>query len=147
VSGGTARLLHQLTRFLLGSCLGLTVDLGIFAAGTGLGAPPWLANMISAGCAVVVVYLFVTKYAFGGGRSRSSFLWFVAWYVLSIAVFSVLIDLLHGATGWPAFLCKLVSLPFSFAANFGVSKVLFRERPSEAALAGAGGAPRRDAAA
>jgi putative flippase GtrA len=129
MSGRWGRLLHQVTRFLLGSCLGLAVDLGLFAAGVRLGAPPWLANLVSAGCAVVVVYLFVTKYAFRSERSRLTFLLFVGWYVVSIVVFSVLIDLLHDVTGWDAFVCKLLSLPPSFAANFLASKLLFRGRP------------------
>ncbi|MGY1748058.1 GtrA family protein [Modestobacter sp. SYSU DS0511] len=140
MSGGARAQLRQLLQFLLGSCLGLAVDLSVFALGIRLGAAPWLANTLSAGCAVVVVYLFVTKYAFRGGRSRSSFLMFVAWYVTSILGFSLLIELLHVVTGWAPFLCKLVSLPFSFAANFGVSKVLFRQRPA-AVVPGAGPAP------
>lgn len=121
-------LFHQLTRFLLGSGLGLLVDLGVFAAGVALGAPPWAANVLSAGCAVVVVYLFVTRYAFEGGRSRTSFLLFVAWYVVSIAVFSVLIEVLHQQAGWAPFLCKLASLPPSFAANFVFSRLLLHRR-------------------
>ncbi|MGY1595102.1 GtrA family protein [Geodermatophilus sp. SYSU D00965] len=134
MSGRWGRLLHQVTRFLLGSCLGLAVDLGLFAAGVRLGAPPWLANLVSAGCAVVVVYLFVTKYAFRSERSRLTFLLFVGWYVISIVVFSVLIDLVHEVTGWDAFVCKLLSLPPSFAANFLASKLLFRGRPAPAPI-------------
>jgi putative flippase GtrA len=125
--------LRQLVRFLMGSALGLTVDLLVFATAIHLGAPPWLANLASAGSAVVVVYLFVTKYAFGSARSRSTFLLFVGWYVFSIAVFSALIDLLHVQTGWAPFVCKLVSLPPSFAANFVFSKLLFGRRSVAAA--------------
>ncbi|MQA33283.1 hypothetical protein GCU49_06835 [Modestobacter roseus] len=128
VSGGPTGLLHQVVRFLLGSCLGLAVDLAVFQAAVLLGATPGVANAISSGCAVVVVYLFVTKYAFSAERSRTSFLLFVGWYVTSIVIFSVLIEVLHGATGWLPFVCKLVSLPLSFAANFGASKVLFGRR-------------------
>ncbi|TWH74208.1 GtrA family protein [Modestobacter roseus] len=128
MSGGPTGLLHQVVRFLLGSCLGLAVDLAVFQAAVLLGATPGVANAISSGCAVVVVYLFVTKYAFSAERSRTSFLLFVGWYVTSIVIFSVLIEVLHGATGWLPFVCKLVSLPLSFAANFGASKVLFGRR-------------------
>lgn len=123
--------LHQLVRFLLGSALGLTVDLAVFALGVRLGAAPWLANIVSAGCAVVVVYLFVTKYAFRGSRSQRGFVMFVGWYVLSILMFSGLIELLHTQTGWAPFICKLVSLPPSFAANFVVSRVVLHERPGD----------------
>jgi putative flippase GtrA len=147
VKGGLGTHVRQLAHFLLGSCLGLAVDLSVFAAGVRLGAPAWLANTISAGCAVVVVYLFVTKYAFRTERSRSSFLVFVGWYVVSILLFSLLIEVVHQGTGWAPFLCKLLSLPFSFGANFGVSKVLFRDRsPQRAAPETAVDAPARDAA-
>ncbi|MCF6509410.1 GtrA family protein [Blastococcus sp. MG754426] len=138
-------LLRQLGHFLMGSGLGLAVDLGLFYLAVRLGAPPWLANVISAGCAVVVVYLFVTKYAFAGGRTRTSFLLFVAWYVTSIAIFSVLIDVLHAQTGWAPFVCKLVSLPPSFAANFAASKLLFG-RAGRSADVAPGPAPARDGA-
>ncbi|WP_158550785.1 GtrA family protein [Geodermatophilus sp. TF02-6] len=125
--------MHQATRFLLGSCLGLAVDLGVFALGVRLGASPGAANVLSAACAVVVVYLFVTRYAFAAERSRTSFLLFVAWYVVSIVVFSVLIEVLHDRTGWAPLVCKSLSLPPSFAANFLASKLLFRRRPAAAA--------------
>ncbi|WP_029432599.1 GtrA family protein [Blastococcus sp. URHD0036] len=127
------QLLHQLVRFLLGSGLGLMVDLGVFATAVALSAPPWAANVLSAGCAVVVVYLFVTRYAFQSGRSRTSFLLFVGWYVVSIAVFSVFIEVLHEQTGWAAFICKLASLPPSFAANFVFSRLLFHRAATEPA--------------
>jgi putative flippase GtrA len=145
VSERTRSTLHQLARFLLGSCLGLVVDLSLFQAAVWLGAAPWLANIVSAGCAVVVVYLFVTKYAFRTGRTRTSFLLFVGWYVTSILLFSVLIELLHGATGWTPFLCKLLSLPASFGANFLASKLLFRA-PAGTPATAAEAEPLRDRA-
>jgi putative flippase GtrA len=138
--------LRQFGSFLLGSGLGLTVDLGVFYLGVRVGAPPWLANMISAGLAVVVVYLFVTKYAFSGGRSRSSFALFVGWYITSILVFSIFIDVLHAQTGWAPFLCKLVSLPPSFMVNFAASKVLLDRRPRARSVPADRPAPARDGA-
>ena len=138
--GSTRGLVAQLSRFLVGSGLGLLVDLSVFAGATAVGAPAWAANVLSAGCAVVVVYLFVTKYAFDGGRSRSTFVLFVAWYAVSIVVFSVLIELLHEQSGWPAFVCKLASLPPSFAANFVASRLLFRSRPAPVRTDGGPGA-------
>ncbi len=133
MSPRTSLLLRQVTRFLLGSCLGLAVDLGVFALGVRLGASPGLANAVSAACATVVVYLFVTKYAFAAERSRTTFALFVGWYATSIVVFSVLIEVLHDVTDWDPFVCKLVSLPPSFAANFVASKLLFRGRPARPA--------------
>ena len=126
-------LLHQFMRFLVGSCLGLVVDLTLFELGVRAGLAPGLANVLSSGCAVVVVFLFVTKYAFRTTRTRASFGLFVGWYAFSIVVFSVLIELLHDGTGWAPFVCKLVSLPVSFAANFGFSRFLFRDRGAAAA--------------
>ena len=131
MSGGARSLLRQAVRFLLGSALGLAVDLGLFALGVALGASPGVANVVSAACAVVVVYLFVTGYAFAAERSRATFALFVGWYATSIVVFSVLIELLHDQTGWSGFVCKLVSLPPSFAANFVASKLLFRGRSAQ----------------
>jgi putative flippase GtrA len=119
-------LVRDALRFLLSTCLGLTVDLAVFGVGVWLGATPGVANVVSSGCAVVVMYAVVTRYVFRGGRSRGSFVAFVAWYVVSIAVFSVLVEVLHDSTGWAPFVCKLVSLPLSFAANFGFSKIVFR---------------------
>jgi putative flippase GtrA len=133
VTADLRRALRQVFHFFVGSALGLTVDLVLFTAGVGLGAPPWAANTVSAGCAVLVVYLFVTRYAFQGGRSRRNFVAFVACYVLSIAVFSALIDAVHDATGWAPLLCKLLSLPPSFAVNFVVSKFLLHRSQGTAA--------------
>jgi putative flippase GtrA len=128
-TAGARRVLRQAARFLAGSALGLAVDLVLFALGVRLGAPPWLANAVSAGCAVLVVYFFVTKYAFEGGRSHRTFAAFVVWYVLSIALFSAFIEVVHDGTGWAPFVCKLLSLPPSFAANFVVSRVLLHRAP------------------
>lgn len=121
----------QLLPFLLGSAAGLTVDLVVFTAAVHSGASPWMANALSAGCAVVVVYLLVTRYAFDGGRTARGFALFVGWYVASILLFSALIELLYVGTGWSPLLCKLVSLPPSFAANFLVSRALLQRREAD----------------
>ncbi|WP_166509536.1 GtrA family protein [Blastococcus sp. TF02-8] len=121
-------LVRQFLRFLLGSCLGLAVDLALFETGVRLGLTPGLANVASSACAVVVVFLFVTKYAFRAERTTTSFFLFVCWYALSIAFFSVFIQVLHDSSGWAPFVCKLVSLPLSFGANFVFSRFLFRPR-------------------
>jgi putative flippase GtrA len=123
--------LAQLLRFLLGSAAGLTVDLVVFAVAVRVGAPPWMANSLSAGCAVVVVYVLATRYAFDSTRTPRGFVLFVGWYVVSILLFSGFIEVLYAQTGWPAFVCKLVSLPPSFAANFLVSRMLLRAAPAE----------------
>nr|WP_239521305.1 GtrA family protein [Blastococcus saxobsidens] len=132
----------EVLRFLVGTCIGLTVDLAVFEAGVRLGAPPGVANVVSSGCAVVVMYAVVTRYVFRAERSRTSFAVFVAYYAVSIAAFSVVIQILHDTTGWLPFICKLASLPLSFAANFVFSRVIFRrsgrpaESPTDGPLAG-----------
>ncbi|SDO32940.1 GtrA family protein [Geodermatophilus sp. DSM 45219] len=146
MSGRLGRLVRQVLSFLLGSGLGLAVDLSVFALGVRLGAAPWLANVVSAGCATVVVYLFVTKYAFAAERTRTGFLLFVGWYVVSIVLFSAFIEVLHVQTGWAPFVCKLVSLPPSFAANFVVSRLLLHRRAASGPAPGRGPAPARDTA-
>ena len=128
--------LAQFLRFLLGSAAGLTVDLLVFAAAVRAGASPWVANTLSAGCAVVVVYLLATRYAFGSDRTSRGFVLFVGWYVVSILLFSAFIEALYIGTGWPPFVCKLLSLPPSFAANFVVSRALLR-RPAAGGTVGA----------
>lgn len=135
-------LVREVFRFLVGTCLGLTVDLAVFEAAVRLGAPPGVANVLSSGCAVVVMYVVVTRYVFRSDRSRASFAVFVGYYAVSIAAFSVVIQVLHDTTGWLPFVCKLVSLPLSFATNFVFSKVIFRragrpaESPADASSAG-----------
>lgn len=125
-----AALVRQAARFLVGAGVGVAVDLGLFEVLARLGVPPGIANVVSAGSSVVVVYLIVTRYAFEQRRSGRTFGLFVGWYTLSILVFSGLIELLHSATGWPAFTCKLVSLLPSFTANFVASRLLFRGGPT-----------------
>jgi putative flippase GtrA len=127
-------LARQAARFLAGAGVGVAVDLGLFLVLAHLGVPAGLANVVSAGTSVVVVYVIVTRYAFEQRRSGRTFLLFVGWYVVSILVFSFLIELLHGATGWAPFVCKLVSLLPSFAANFLASRLLFRGGPALAPL-------------
>jgi len=116
--GRTALLVRQVVRFAASTLVGLVVDVGLYSAGVALGLPPGLANAISSACSVAVMYVLSTRVAFGVSSTLRGFLLFVAWYAVSITVFSVAIQLLHGHAGLPALWSKIVTLPFSFIANF-----------------------------
>ena len=126
-----ARLLsvvRRLLSFAAGSSVGLVIDLGGFFALVSLGLAPWLANVISSSAAVTAVYLLVTRYAFGARRRVRTYVVFVAWYAAVIVVSSTAIQLLAVSTAVDPFVWKLVSIPFTFAANFCFSLLLFRDR-------------------
>ncbi|GAA2035903.1 GtrA family protein [Pseudokineococcus marinus] len=127
---GPLALLRQALRFLVGTCLGLSVDLSVFGLLTWAGLAPWLANVLSSACAVTVVYLVSTRYAFGAAMSVRSYVLFVGWYALTITVFSLLIQLVVQSTGWAPLVAKLLSLPPSFLANFLFSRWLFHREPA-----------------
>lgn len=116
---------------MLGSLAGVTADLALFELFIWLGAHPSFANAGSSAVGVSIAYLLVTKYAFGTGRSRKTYLAFVAWYAFSIVTFSLLIGFTADKTGWQPIVAKIASLPFSFAANFAFSKILFRNVPKD----------------
>lgn len=130
---GLVELVRQALRFLVGACLGLSVDLALFGLLTWLGLAPWAANLVSSACAVTVVYLVSTRYAFGAAMSVRSYVLFVGWYALTIAVFSLLIQLVVSETGWAPLVVKMLSLPPSFLANFLFSRALFHRAPVPAA--------------
>lgn len=117
--------LRQFLTFFAGSAAGLLVDLGGFWLLVSLGLQPWLANATSSAVSITVVYLLVTRYTFGVGARPISYVVFVAWYCLNIAVFSMLIQVLSHAIPADPFLLKLASVPPSFIANFLFSRLLF----------------------
>ncbi len=119
---------RRLLSFAAGSSAGLVIDLGGFFTLVTLGVAPWLANAISSSAAVTAVYLLVTRYTFGARRRVRTYVVFVAWYAAVIVVSSTAIQLLAATTAVDPFVWKLVSIPFTFAANFCFSLVLFRDR-------------------
>lgn len=130
---------RQLWNFFLGSGIGVTIDLVVFAVLSLAGVPAVIANTVSSALAVTATYFFVTRYAFGSRSSRLSYVLFCAWYALSIVGFSFLIEWMVGTTGLLAIVCKLISLPFSFGVNFVFSRFLFawvQGRTPEAAVIG-----------
>ena len=124
--------IRRLLSFAAGSSAGLVIDLGGFFTLVTIGLEPWLANVISSSAAVTAVYLLVTRYAFGARRRWWTYAVFVAWYAAVIVVSSTAIQLLAASTAVDPFVWKLVSIPFTFAANFCFSLVLFRARPAAA---------------
>lgn len=114
------------------SGVGLILDLGVFAVLVTIEVPVLVANVVSAACAVTVVYMLATRYTFGTDASWRSYAMFVAWYVGSILLVSIAI---HFASSWSEtapIIWKLISVPLTFTMNFLFSRWLFR----------AGGAPR-----
>ncbi|TDS74964.1 GtrA family protein [Amnibacterium kyonggiense] len=120
--------LRRFATFFLGSLAGLTVDLGGFAALVALGVSPALSNLCSSFASISLVYLLVTRLTFGVGASPKTYVLFVAWYTTSILTFSALIGALTSWTDGPPILCKLATVPVSFAANYLFSRFLFRKR-------------------
>lgn len=119
---------RQFGVFFLGSLAGLVIDLGGFALLTALGIVPWVANFCSSITSITVVYLLVTRYAFGAGARSWKYFAFVGWYLANILVFSTLIQLLSSATHVEPFWWKVCSIPFSFVLNYAFSRWLFRSR-------------------
>lgn len=119
---------RRFASFFLGSLAGLTVDLGGFAGLVAIGVPPGVANLCSSFASISLVYLLVTRFTFGVGARTTTYVAFVIWYSTSILVFSSAIAWLTSVTGEAPILCKLATVPISFAANYGFSRFLFRHR-------------------
>lgn len=116
----------KVTGFFLCSLLGVTVDLSVFHLLVSVNLSPFSSNSISSCLAIIVTYLLVSRYTFAAAISFSKLLGFSAWYVCSIAFFSALIALMVHITALQPFLCKLISLPFSFGANYAFSRIYFK---------------------
>lgn len=122
-------LLSRVLGFGAVSALGLLIDCGLFAVLTIAGLPPLIANLVSAGLAVTVVFVLGVRHVFRyrGGAVLPRYLAYLTYQAVAVAVASVAIGLLAAATGWPALLCKLLVLPATFAANYVAMALLTRE--------------------
>jgi putative flippase GtrA len=128
--------MRQLNRFFIGTLIGLAVDFGVYFLGLTFGLAPGYANAVSSVCAVIVTYFISTKYTFGVRIVISGFVFYCAWYALSIVGFSVVVQLLHDSYEFPAFWAKVVTLPVSFVLNFCASRlILSRAKPAITAAA------------
>jgi len=119
--------LMEFAGFFAGSAGGLLVDLVGFQLLVWLSVAPWLANGVSSLTSITVVYLLVTRYSFGVETRRLTYALFLAWYVLSIVVFSGLIQMATSLSGLDPMIWKLCSVPVSFSFNYLFSRVLFRQ--------------------
>lgn len=118
-------LVRQFVAFFFGSALGLLIDLAGFALLHWLGIDPAIANAISATASITVVYLFITRRAFGRRAHWSTYVVFFGWYLGSIVFFSLLIKFLAESTHLDALWWKLASVPVSFLLNYLFSRLLF----------------------
>jgi putative flippase GtrA len=117
--------MRRVMRFFFGSLAGVSVDLVVFQSAILLGLSAFISNFLSSTLAIIITYLLVTRYTFGVKASSVGFVLFAGWYVCSIYLFSILISYLVDYSDWPAIVCKLLSLPFSFAVNFLFSRIFF----------------------
>ena len=122
------RLIHHLTRFLIGTLLGLVVDFGLYSVGVALGLEPGWANLISSTVAIVVMYFVNTRYTFRVRPTLLSFAIFVAWYAASVAGFSVLVQVIHDTWNLAPLWSKVAILPLSFVTNFVATRFILLPR-------------------
>lgn len=127
--GGLRRLMtsgsvRQFASFFVGSLAGVAADLVLFQLFVRAGAAPGAANAISSGVAITITYVLVTRFTFKTRPSWVAYAAFFGWYAVSIAVFSIGIELVAAAVAAPPLLIKIASLPFSFLANFLMSRLV-----------------------
>lgn len=127
----------QFLRFLSGSAAGLTIDLVGFTLLVLAGVEPGIANLCSSFASISVVYVLVTRFAFGARAGAPSYALFVAWYSASILLFSTLIELAATWSGASPLIWKAASVPLSFGLNFLFSRWLFGRGTRRAARSGA----------
>jgi putative flippase GtrA len=114
----------RVASFFFGSLGGVSVDLCAFNAAIFAGISPLYANMISSGLAIATTYFFLTRYTFNKHFGAKQFILFFTYYSFSIAAFSLAIDYGVRVTEWSALLCKILTLPASFAVNFIFSNII-----------------------
>jgi putative flippase GtrA len=92
--------------------------------------PIALSNALSSVAGFTVVYLLATRYTFGVGKSRKTYIIFFSWYSFVIVFYSLLIEIEHTYLGWPPLVCKLVTIPMSFTGNYLFNRWLFIRKSS-----------------
>lgn len=120
----------RLRSFTFGSGIGLIIDIGGFWALTWIGFEPGVANLLSSFASIVVVYVFVTRRTFVARLDPVTFVLFLLWYSLNIAVVSLVIQLGSTHLGHRPIVWKLGLVPVSFVANYFFNVVLDRARRS-----------------
>lgn len=119
-------LVKELTVFGLVSASTLGVDLFTFLVLSNLGLPPFFANLFSSTLAAVLVYFASSRYAFLRKTTASKGFAVVTWYLLATFSWSTVIQLLASGPVGNDFLSKVITVPFSFVANYLVSKYIIQ---------------------
>lgn len=120
-------LVKELTVFGLVSASTLGVDLLTFFVLSNLGLPPFFANLFSSTLAAVLVYFASSRYAFLRKTNASKGFAVVTWYLLATSIWSTVIQLLASGPVGNDFLSKVITVPFSFVANYLVSKYIIQK--------------------
>lgn len=119
------KLARTLGGFALVSGTGLAIDFALFAALTAGTAPPFAANLASAGCAVAFVYFASVRRVFRDGPRAASFAAYLVYQAAAIALASLAVAALSRVLPAPL-LAKIAVLPATFAANFLFMRALTR---------------------
>lgn len=118
----------KVVSFFGGALVGVSLDLCVFQILICYEYSPFNSNVISSGLAICATYFFVSRYTFNKKSNIKVFLLFFIYYSLSILFFSQLIEWMVGVTGVQSLLCKIFSLPISFAVNFFFSRIILGGR-------------------
>lgn len=134
---GWSAFVRQLFRFFVSTCAGLILDLALYGVLVWVGLLPALANALSSAAAVVLMYFLSSRFTFRRSGGALSVVLFFAWYAISIAAISWLVQIGVDAFGLHPMLSKILSLPISFALNFIATRAIFNRfgRSSSEALA------------
>lgn len=120
-------LLLELIVFAAVSAGTLGADLLVFLALSSFGFTPFLANICSSTFAAVCVYLASSKFAFLRKASISKGSAVIAWYLMATLLWSSVVQLVVDFTTIESFAAKIITVPFSFGANFVVSKYIIQK--------------------
>ena len=116
----------QIVKWFITVLSGLFIDLTIFYILSSLGLIVYMANLISAGIAIIFLYIRSLRFVFKEKiYSKKRFILFITYYFLSINFFSLAISILVIFFGLPAIVAKIATLPVSFFINyFFASKIV-----------------------
>jgi putative flippase GtrA len=106
--------------FGLFSIVGLGGDYLLFTAFILAGLAPFPANLISAGTAVLFVFVVSVRHVFedSPGNLFVKLALYVAYQIVAVALFSWAIAAVSEATNFFPLFVKIASTPFSFYLNF-----------------------------
>jgi putative flippase GtrA len=117
----------ELTVFALFSASTLAVDIVTFVVLSNFGFSPFISNACSSTLAALLIYFASSKYAFLGKPRVSKAFAVVTWYLLATLIWSSVIQFLAAGPLGDNFLSKAITVPFSFLANYLVSKYIIQK--------------------